>query len=235
MCYALHMSVRLIKRDAAEAILRQNGWLSYQPEMFQAEVLRRSILMHLEPGELIFGFGDEMGGIYGLVSGTATINTAPPNHVPQLINVGAPGAWAGEGCFLARQPRSVELRALVETWLMYLPLEQMDDMADLDPMVAYNFGQVVMTNVDALIRVIHDLQRIDPDRRIASVLQRAGCIGERPLPLTQSEIGTMARASRKQVNAALKRFADNGWVKTSYRSVTILDSEKLRLFSTEDD
>ncbi|MDF2811278.1 MAG: Crp/Fnr family transcriptional regulator [Microvirga sp.] len=225
----------MIKRDAAESILRQNGWLSYQPEAFQTDVLRRSILVHLEPGELVFGFGDELGGIYGLVSGTATINTAPPNHIPQLVNVGAPGAWAGEGCFLARQPRSVELRALVETSLMYLPLEEMDDMADADPMVAYNFGQIIMTNVDALIRVIHDLQRVDPDRRIAAVLQRARCIGERPLPLTQSEIGTMARASRRQVNAALKRFADNGWVKTSYRSVIILNSEKLRLFSIEDD
>lgn len=235
MCYALDMSLRLIKRDVAEAILRQNGWLSYQPEAFQKEVLRRSILMHFAPGELIFDVGDELGGIFGLVSGTATINTAPPNHIPQLINVGAPGAWTGESCFLARRPRSVELRALVETWLMYLPLDQMDEMADADPMVAHNFGQIIMTNVDTLIRVIHDLQRVDPDRRIASVLQRARWIGERPLPLTQSEIGTMARASRRQVNAALKRFADNGWVKTSYRSVTILNSEKLRLFSTEDD
>lgn len=235
MCYGLHMSPRLIKRDAAEAILLQNGWLSYQPEAFQKEVLRRSILVNLAPGELIFGFGDELGGIYGLVSGTAMINTAQPDHIPQLINIGAPGAWAGEGCFLARQPRSVELRALVETWLMYLPLEQMDEMADADPMVAYNFGQIVMTNVDALIRVIHDLQRVDPDRRIASVLQRARWIGEHPLPLTQSEIGTVARASRRQVNAALKRFADYGWLKTGYRSVTILNPEKLRLFSTEDD
>lgn len=225
----------MTKRDTAEAILRQNGWLSYQPEAFQKEVLRRSVLVNLAPGELIFGFGDELGGIYGLVSGTATINTAPPNHIPRLINVGTPGAWAGEGCFLARRPRTVELRTLVETWLMYLPLEEMDDMAAADPMAAHNFGQIVMTNVDALIRVIHDLQRVDPDRRIASVLHRARWIGERPLPLTQSEIGTMARASRRQVNAALKRFAHNGWVKTSYRSVIILDSEKLRLFSTEDD
>ena len=78
MWYALRMSLRLIKRDGAEAILRQNGWLSYQPEAFQKEVLRRSILVNLPPGELVFGFGEAPGGIYGLVSDTATINTAPP-------------------------------------------------------------------------------------------------------------------------------------------------------------
>ena len=93
MCYPLNMSPNLIQRDEAEAILLQNGWLFHQPEAFQKEVLRRSILVHFAPGERIFGFGDEPAGIYGLVSGAVMINTAPPNHIPQLINVGAPGAW----------------------------------------------------------------------------------------------------------------------------------------------
>jgi len=235
MCYPLNMSPNLIKRDDAEATLQQNGWLFHQQEAFQKEVLRRSTLVHFAPGERIFGFGDDPAGIYGLVSGAVMINTAPPGHTPQLINVGAPGAWAGEGSFLTRGPRSLELRALVGTWTMYLPLEQMDEMADADPTVAHNFGQIIMANVDALIRVIHDLQRVDPDRRIAAVLQRARWIGEHPLPLTQAEIGTMARASRRQVNIALKRFADYGWVKSRYRSVTILNAEKLRQYSTQDD
>jgi CRP/FNR family transcriptional regulator, cyclic AMP receptor protein len=229
------MSTTLIKRDTAESILRQNGWLSCQPEAFRSEVLRRSILLHFSPGQAIYRVGDDLGGIYGLVSGTVMVNTAPPDRVPQLINVGAHGAWTGEGCFLTRQPRRIELRALVETWLMYLPLDQMDQMASADPMVAHNFGQIIMSSVDALIRIIHDLQKVDPDRRIASVLQRSASIGKHSLPLTQTEIGTMARASRRQVNAALKRFAQNGWLETSYRSITILNAEKLRLFATEDD
>jgi CRP/FNR family transcriptional regulator, cyclic AMP receptor protein len=228
------MSATLIKRDTADSVLRENGWLSYQPETFQSEVLQRSILLCFSPGEVIYRFGDDLGGIYGLVDGTVRINTAPPDHTPQLINIGALGAWTGEGCFLTRQPRRLELQAPVETWLMHLPLDQMDQMASADPMVAHNFGQIIMSNVDVLIRIIHDLQKVDPDRRIASVLQRAASIGKRPLPLTQTEIGTMARASRRQVNVALKRFAENGWLKTSYRSITILNAEKLRLFATED-
>ena len=229
------MSKTLIKRDSAESILRQNGWLSHQPEAFRSEVLRRCILQYFPPGEVIYRLGDDLGGIYGLVGGTVTINAAPPDHTPRLINIGAHGFWTGEGCFLTRQPRRIELRTLVETWLMYLPLDQMDQMASADPMVAHNFGQIIMSTVDAFIRVIHDLQKVDPDRRIASVLQRSASIGKHPLPLTQTEIGTMARASRRQVNVALKRFAENGWLETSYRSITILNAEKLRLFAAEDD
>ncbi|MET3649226.1 Crp/Fnr family transcriptional regulator [Phyllobacterium ifriqiyense] len=229
------MSMTLIKRDAAETILREHGWLSYQSRGFQSEVLRRSVLLHFLPGQVIYRVGDDLGGIYGIVSGAVMVNTAPPDHAPRLINVGAHGFWTGEGCFLTRGPRRIELRALVETWLMYLPLDQMDQMADANPMVAHNFGQIIMSSVDALIRVIHDLQKVDPDRRIASVLQRTASIGKLSLPLTQTEIGTMARASRRQVNAAMKRFTENGWLKTSYRSITILNAEKLRLFATADD
>jgi len=229
------MSTTLIKRDAPEAVLRQNGWLSHQPEDFQNEVLRRSILLYYSPGEVIYRFGDDLGGIHGLVDGIVTVNIAPPDSTPRLIHMGKPGGWTGENCFLTRQPRRVELRAVSEACLIHLPLDQMDQMASADPTVIRNFSHILMNAVEVLIRVIHDLQKPDPDRRIASVLQRITWTAEQPIPLTQTEIGTMACVSRRQVNAALKRFVENGWVKTSYRSIIVLHAEELRRFAAEDD
>lgn len=226
------MSRTLIKRAKAEAILARSGWLSLQSHAFQEEVLRRSILLHFPAGEVIYRFGDEPGGIFGLVEGTLTVNTAPPNRTPQLIHIGAPGAWTGEGCFLTRQPRRLELRALVETWMIHLPLDQMDQMAAADPAVTRAFSHILMASVEVLIRIVHDLQIPDPARRIASVLKRATWIGERPIPLTQGEVGLMANASRKQVNVALARFARLGWVKTDYRSISILDVGELGRFAS---
>lgn len=228
------MSQTPINRDKAETILRQSGWLSLEPPAFQDEVLRRSILLRFPAGEVVYRFGDELGGIFGLVDGALTVNTAPPACIPRLIHIGAPGAWTGEGCFLTRQPRRIELRALIETWMMHLPLGHMDQMAAADPGVVRNFSHILMASAEVLIRVIHDLQKPDAARRIASVLQRATWIGEKPIPLTQSEIGVMANASRKQVNAVLARFSEAGWVKTDYRSITILDVEQLRRFAAED-
>jgi CRP/FNR family transcriptional regulator, cyclic AMP receptor protein len=161
------------------------------------------------------------------------VNTAPQDEAPQLIHMGVPGAWTGEDSYLIRQPRRLELRALEETWLMHLPLDQMDQMTRADPSVIRNFCQNLMHGVDVLIRIIHDLQTLDPDRRIASVLQRMTWSSERVLA-TQTEIGTMASVSRRQVNAALKRFAENGWVNTSYGSITVLNAEQLRRFAAED-
>jgi CRP-like cAMP-binding protein len=183
---------------------------------------------------LIYHFGDAAGGIYGLVAGTIAVNTAPPTAAPQLVHIGAPGFWTGEGSFLTRQPRRVELRAITVATMMHLPLSAMDRMEAYPNAVRY-FAQIVMLNVDILIRIVHDLQYPDTARRIASVLNRAGWIGERPIPLTQTELGAMANASRKQVNAVLQRFEQAGWVSNTYRAITITNAEELSRFAAGED
>lgn len=226
------MSRTMFMRAKAEAVLTEGGWLSRQPESFRQDVLRRSILLHFPAGEIIYRFGDDLGGIFGLVEGTLSVNTSPSDHTPQLIHIGAIGAWTGEGCFLTRQQRRLELRALVDTWMMHLPLDQMDQMAAADPTVVRNFSGILMASVDILIQIIHDLQKPVAAARVASILLRASGIGDRPIPLTQSEIGLMANASRKQVNAALASFAQAGWVRVDYRAIAVLDREQLRSFAT---
>lgn len=70
--------------------------------------------------------------------------------------------------------------------------------------------------------------------RIASVLQRASWVGDMPIPLSQTDLGIMANASRQQVNTAMQRFARAGWVSYTYRSVTVSNSQALRRFSEGD-
>ena len=44
----------------------------------------------------------------------------------------------------------------------------------------------------------------------------------------------MANVSRKQVNAALRRFSEAGWLTNTYRSITITDAKALRRFAEGD-
>lgn len=57
--------------------------------------------------EVVYHFGDDLGGIYGLVSGVA-VNAAPQIDAPQLIHMGVPGSWTGEDSYLIRQPRRLD-------------------------------------------------------------------------------------------------------------------------------
>lgn len=223
-----------VSKPCADQIMSERGWLPLLPAEFRAEVLRRSVLLHFAPGETVFRLDDPAGGVYGLVSGTVSISLAPDGATPRLILLGVPGHWTGEGCFLTRKPRRGELRAVVETTMLHLPLDAMDQMAARDPAVAHHVALMLMMNVEFLFRVIHDLQKPEADRRIASVLQRTTWIGDASVPLTQSEVGVMANASRKQVNAAIKRFSQAGWLSNAYRSITITNAAALRRFAEGD-
>lgn len=224
-----------VTRAQAEEIVSGTGWLSRMSPVLRATVLRHSILMNFSHNEHVFRYGDPPGGIYGLVVGTVTVNTAPPNESPQLVHLGAPGDWAGEECFITRQSRRSELRASGSLWMMHIPLDTMDRMAAADPGAVRAFAMISVLGSDVLIRVIHDLQRQQADRRIAAVLQRATWIGRMPIPLSQADLGVMANASRQQVNAALRRFASAGWIEHQYRSITVKDADALYRFASTDD
>ena len=81
-------------------------------------------------------------------------------------------------------------------------------------------------------RVIDDLLIPRADRRIAAVLHRAGWLQSRSIPISQEDLGAMANASRKQVNAALARFERRGWVVHAYRSIEISDAKALLHFAS---
>ncbi|MBP7003754.1 Crp/Fnr family transcriptional regulator [Amaricoccus sp.] len=211
-------------------MLTASGWLARQPKPFQAEVLRRGHGLSFRRGEPIYRLGDPPGGAYGLVAGSFAIVTAPPGAEPMTPHLTAPGHWTGEGCFLSGEPRRVELRAITDCAVLSLPLDQMQRMAAADPDAARRFGEIAMLDIDLAIRIIHDLLISDRDRRIAAVLARCAAIGD-AAPVGQDELGAMANATRKQVNAALGRLAARGWVATGYRSIRVLDPAALAAFA----
>lgn len=166
---------------------------------FQREVLRRAVLARHEADSYLYRMGDAPGGIYGLVQGNLAINSAPAHVTPKLMQLGRPGAWTGEGSYLTRQPRLIELQAKTPTWVMHLPLDQMDAMTFHDPRVIRHFALILMHTLHVLVQMVSDLQILDPARRIAATIERATMQYSRELPLTQTALGEMSCATRRQV------------------------------------
>jgi CRP-like cAMP-binding protein len=101
----------LVGPSRARDILSSIGWLSRQPESFQDEVFRRLVPVRYAAGDIIYRQGDPLGGIYGVVSGTVIASVAPGKSVPHILHMLTPRGWTGEGSFLSREPRRIELRA----------------------------------------------------------------------------------------------------------------------------
>jgi CRP/FNR family cyclic AMP-dependent transcriptional regulator len=223
-----------LTREQAERVMSQGVWLSSMASTLRTTLWRHAQLLKFSPGQIIYRHGETGGGMYRLVAGSLTVNAAPPDAVPRLIHLGKPGTWTGEGPFLTGQPRRIELRALGDAWLMYLPLQAMEEIAARDLAFSRVVGFNTALTIDLLLRIVHDLQKRDVGQRIASVLHRASWLGDMPIPLSQSDLGIMANASRQQVNATMQRFASDGWVKYTYRSVTITEPQALRRLSEGD-
>lgn len=221
-------------REEAEAIIRGNGWLAGKPADFQNEVLRNSVLVHYAAPQSIYHAGDEPGGIYGLVSGNVTIISAPLDVTPKITQSGLLGHWTGEMSFFTRQPRRIELQVRVPTWVMHLPLSQMDRMVYQNPAWMSHFNHILIMTIDTMIRIISDLQQLDPAQRIATTLCRAIGHGSNVVALSQTELGEMAGCSRRQVSRVIHQFADKGWVKQGYRDILILNPQALIGYAREE-
>jgi len=221
----------LIGPSRSRDVLSSVGWLSRQPEAFREEVFRRCVPVRFAADEIIYRIGDPVGGIYGFASGAAIASMAPLRAAPRIIHVLTPGGWTGEGPFLSREPRRLELRAALDTKAVYLPLEAMDHMAARDPLLLRNFVQILIMNLDILMRASYDLQDSDEHRRIARALRRIMTLENTPIPLAQAALGMLSNTSRKTVNAALQRFEKSGWVRRGYRSITITHMKRLTQFA----
>lgn len=221
-------------RKNAEAIVIQRGWLSRTSKRFRFCLLENAELLKFDTGHVIFAKGDPAGGIYGLVSGTLGIIAAPPYSTPRLIDIAVAGDWIGEDSFISGKPRRIGLVAQNETRLLHVPLEKMEQMAELDPDNMRAFGVMSILGADSMLRLVHDLQKKSASARVASALHRICWTTHIPVAVSQESLSVITTTSRKQVNAIIKRFVIEGWVETGYRSITVLNQEALKHHADED-
>jgi CRP/FNR family cyclic AMP-dependent transcriptional regulator len=228
------MCEKFTMRLKAEQILSRSGWLAEQPEQFRGLVLSRCQLQQYARGAPVYHIGDPLGGIYGIAAGALAISIAPGESGPHLAHLGREGTWIGEGPFLTRKPRRVELVAATDCVLMYLPLYVMERITADDPEASRRFAQIAMRNLDLALQVINDLMIAQPERRIAAALVRSSGVQDEPIiRVSQAELGALANVSRKLVNKALRQFSEAGWVEPGYSTIKIRDAQALGDFAAD--
>ena len=223
-----------MSRAHAERIICETGWLAQTSEAFRITLLQNARLLKLKAGHTIFRPGDSAGGIYGLVSGTVIVNTAPPDTTPKLIHIAMPGGWTGEDSFMTGNPRRIELFVCSEAWVMHVPLEAMERMTASDPSNIREFGVMSILAADKLLRIVHDLQKKSVSARIASVLHRLAWTTHAPISISQENLGILASTSRKQINMTIRDFVIAGWIQTGYGKITVTNPMALQRHAEEE-
>lgn len=222
-------------RAEAEAVLLTQGWLTYMPEHFQQEVLRRSALREYDAKQPVYRQGDEHGGMYGMVEGALSVSLAPNVHGPYAASFVRPGNWIGGGPAIMDEPRYMSATARARTLLMHLPLAAIREVTASDPVFWRYVAVNVTINLKIVIQRYDDLLISDPKTRVAAVLLRLAGYDDDPadafanpdIPMSQTEIAEITRLTRNGLGGVLSRLAAEGAVSMAYGHVTIVDPKAL--------
>ncbi len=212
------------------------GWLGGTPVEFRNAVLARSDRIVLKAGQAVYHFGDDVGGIVGVAEGFLQVHGPSQADDPTLFYIAGPGFWTGEFATVTGQPRIVALQAHTDLVMLRLPRAEFLRIAAADPRAWHLLAVLSTRNTALALDLIAMLRRTRPEDRLLHLVHLLGREISGPsriLPVTQLEIGAIARLSRSGVNAALGALERKGLIRVGYRGVELVDPARIASIVTQ--
>ena len=232
------MRKRDVDQAEIEKIMTNRGWLAEQPPAFQKAILNRAVPMAFKADDYVFHSGDDLGGIYGVLTGGIGLYAPGRDLSLSLMHVLRAGYWFGQGPAMTRRNRTRTFRVLEPTRALLLPLSALNEIAATSAEFARHVGAISEFSSKVAGAVISDLLIRRSDRRIAATLLRATAADEGVQPshpdgfhLTQADLAEMSNVSRDVMNRTLAQFKSRGWIATHYNRIAILDVAALSNFA----
>jgi CRP-like cAMP-binding protein len=208
------------------------GWLSQASAELKDEVERRCDLITVGEARALYGVGDPAGGIFGIVSGRLDMHLPLWGEDRSLAHVAGPGWWIGDLAAVTGDPRRFDISVQCNSQLMRLSRAEIGRICDRHPAMLHHMLLMSMANMRMLIDAAEGLGIAEPARRVSACLlriDRGGPGWNGRLDLTQGELASIAKLSRRRTNAALRELEDAGALRIGYGELEILDREALNI------
>lgn len=207
-----------------------SGWLGGTPVEFRNAVLARSDRIVLKAGQAVYHLGDDVGGIVGVAEGFLQVHGPSQADDPTLFFIAGPGFWTGEFATVTGQPRIVALQAHTDLVLLRLPRAEFLRIAAADPRAWHLLAVLSTRNTALALDLIAMLRRTRPEERLLHLVHLLGRELPGPLrmlPVTQVELGAIARMSRSGVNAALGALERQGLIRVVYGGIELVEPARI--------
>lgn len=204
-------------------------WLSRQDAAFNQRLIEVARLAVHRAKDPISFEGDDDPRIFGIVSGTIGCLISHRHEIPLLGTIVGPGQWFGLGPQLTRTPRILSFVAREPSVLVSLGDAELGRLGETFPDLPQRLAELAQMHTNYASLVVAELLVPEAERRIAAVLLRLSepGIGQSGFPVSQSELGEMANASRASVSKALGTLARSGLVEVGYGRIAVLDRANL--------
>ncbi len=207
-------------------ILSTTGWLSEQPEDFQARIARAGRWTRVSKGARLYYAGEEAKAMFGLGDGLLDVSIPISPSEEVVVHRAPPGFWIGDGALLSGIPRTVSVEAAVDCRVFAVPIDAIRRILTAHPEDWMYLHRLSSRNGTLATRVLAETLALPPRARFARLLLRIAT-PDGSVRLTQEELGRMAGMSRAAFRRAFASLIDAGVVKTGYGGVQICDPAAL--------
>ena len=184
------------------------------------------------PGQLIYLQDTYPAAFYYLESGSARSFISSPEGTERLLTLHHSGDLMGEASFFDQCPRVSSAIAITECKVFSVDRQRLERIFQLHPELALPMLRYLARTVRLLSGHVDDITFRPADQRLAGALL-GQAREDGVVRATHEELGSAVGVSRVTVSRVLARFSQNGWIRTGYGAVTVMDKIALERFSQD--
>ena len=234
--------VRLDWMDPAvcsvEYRLKIIGRLPFFKHLSSDAIFKINNLFHdsdVSADERIYFEGDEAGYLYLVAMGKVKLvrNTVSGREV--LLDILRGGEYFGSLTIFGGRVHTETAIAQTDCCILKISAEDFEHILSDHPDVTRKVLEVVSQRLAESQEIVKQLSAYTAEQRVASALLRlAGKLGEAreqgvliQLPLSRQDLAAMTGSTIETVSRVTSHFAEQGWIKSGRKWVTIMDANRL--------
>lgn len=208
------------------------AWAEEAPRDLLSAILARADMVEAKQGFGLYNADDPEGGLFHVLSGRLDVLLPEEGLAHPLGHCLGPGWWAGDISAISGQPRRIALFAGRDSNVLRLTRSELARLCDEFPQMWQILAKMAAENMDIAIGASASLRIEDPTWRVAACLLRLTRTGpgwNNALPISQSELASIANISRRRVIDALSELDRRGATSRS-RLLIRIDPVRLQEF-----
>ncbi|MFM1877371.1 MAG: hypothetical protein RLZZ241_237 [Bacteroidota bacterium] len=188
----------------------------------------------VKKGEVIFGEGEKLGGIYCVRDGVSKLAKLSPNGKDQIVKLASKGEVLGQRSVVAEEHSNLSATAVNDMEVCFVPKEAIMSSLHRNPDFTYEVLRHMAHDLREADDVIVNMSQKTVKQRIAEALlylkNRFGedSEGYLSLILSREDIANVVGTATESCIRILSDFRKEGLIKTSGKRMSILDERKLQ-------